>query len=967
MKTIIILAILLVTSLSLFSIAISGEINSNNNHWTLDKSPYHVTGDIIVPIIIYNPDETTIPGTLTIDPGVVVLFDIGTSLTLYGTLTAIGTPSSLITFKYNGVFPDPDNDITWSGISIENTTTTSKLYYCDISQTKGIGALHISGTTTNTEIKYSNIHDNIYNGWSLLWEYGACAGAAGITCYNGASALISNNKIYNNQLFRRFGSILLGTASAISIYNTGTVDLIGNEVYENTGEIGSSISVETLTGVVQILNNKILNNIGEKGAGIDCCNNSLQTILIKNNVIKHNFASNGSGGGMFLEPGRIQVVNNEIAFNEALMNGGGVCIFSDGYQGVSLLNNKIHHNKAYQGGGIVTQSKYQGTGAVDIEDNAIYENTALDFAGGVYAWGLNPAYTYFLRNTIFLNLANSGGGIVVAGSSFPITNCDIINNKAIQSYPGLGVSIDISNHTQEAASFNAINSIFWGNNVNGDTSNQVMQKAMTNQDDLQSDLLNCCVENGLNGVLVEMGTIGGVPTPTINISNIISTDPKFVDLFSYNFGLSSASNPCNTSGLASVSTYIGIAPYVFSNSYSTFSRKLHRDWNWVSFPKLDRDPLTDVSFTLSQVFQPLGNTITDLKDEYNAANYIIESGWENPNNIMIQSSQGYKINMNTTNTITHRGKTLSNDIPNVLQPGVFNYIGYYRPDSMTPQEAFGDVFNDLIEIQTEYWAMARINTSEGWLISTTNSKAITINFGDMVSVKTGLAEPVSFLWQYADPRDPYTREEAESFAFTILPDYIPIFVQIPNAELPKEVGVFADGVCKGAAVVEGDTTQINAYLTTEDYGKEITFQFSYDSKSANQLCSNYSVIDNNNQHPQPWLIHNQNARFYVVDIDPKTKPEMPLPVQLRQNYPNPFNPETSISYYLPDESEVTLNIYNIKGQKIRSLYQGKTPAGNHKLQWNGKNEQGKSVANGIYLYRLQAGNISLQKKMTLLK
>jgi hypothetical protein len=76
--------------------------------------------------------------------------------------------------------------------------------------------------------------------------------------------------------------------------------------------------------------------------------------------------------------------------------------------------------------------------------------------------------------------------------------------------------------------------------------------------------------------------------------------------------------------------------------------------------------------------------------------------------------------------------------------------------------------------------------------------------------------------------------------------------------------------------------------------------------------------------------------------------------QLFQNYPNPFNPTTTIEYGLPNEAEVFLRIYDLKGYEVKIYYQGILSAGTHSVQWNGRNKFGNQVASGVYFYRLEA-------------
>jgi len=93
-----------------------------------------------------------------------------------------------------------------------------------------------------------------------------------------------------------------------------------------------------------------------------------------------------------------------------------------------------------------------------------------------------------------------------------------------------------------------------------------------------------------------------------------------------------------------------------------------------------------------------------------------------------------------------------------------------------------------------------------------------------------------------------------------------------------------------------------------------------------------------------------------------------IPTQFSvSNYPNPFNLSTSISFSLPTPSEVNLIIYNILGEKVKTLAKGWFEAGSHTVTWNGTNESGSVVASGIYFYKLTAGENVVVKKMSLLK
>ena len=109
-------------------------------------------------------------------------------------------------------------------------------------------------------------------------------------------------------------------------------------------------------------------------------------------------------------------------------------------------------------------------------------------------------------------------------------------------------------------------------------------------------------------------------------------------------------------------------------------------------------------------------------------------------------------------------------------------------------------------------------------------------------------------------------------------------------------------------------------------------------------------------------------RELELELHDILSPEDPPLIKLRaNNYPNPFNPETTISFDLPQDSKVNISIYNIKGQKIKTLLAGNFEKGTQSVIWNGMDSNNKPIASGIYFYKLSAGKETAIKKMLLLK
>jgi hypothetical protein len=111
------------------------------------------------------------------------------------------------------------------------------------------------------------------------------------------------------------------------------------------------------------------------------------------------------------------------------------------------------------------------------------------------------------------------------------------------------------------------------------------------------------------------------------------------------------------------------------------------------------------------------------------------------------------------------------------------------------------------------------------------------------------------------------------------------------------------------------------------------------------------------------MIKGQNG-YVVANIDEVTPV---VETKLLSNYPNPFNPETSISFDIKADENVSLEIYNLKGQKVKTLVNEKVKAGNHKVTWKGDDDNGKPVSSGVYFYRMTSGKYSSSKKMILMK
>ncbi|HKI79755.1 MAG TPA: T9SS type A sorting domain-containing protein [Ignavibacteriaceae bacterium] len=191
--------------------------------------------------------------------------------------------------------------------------------------------------------------------------------------------------------------------------------------------------------------------------------------------------------------------------------------------------------------------------------------------------------------------------------------------------------------------------------------------------------------------------------------------------------------------------------------------------------------------------------------------------------------------------------------------------------------------------------------------------------------------------------------------------------------LPVELTSFSGSVVNNSVYLTWETaTEVNNYGfdIERSSGNEGWQKIGFVAGSGNSNSpKNYSFTDT------PSEGTSFSYRLKQIDVDGNSKYYDAVTVnltasseaQLLQNNPNPFNPSTTIKFYTPNTSDVTIRIYDMLGREVTTLINQKTTAGYHVVYWNGKDSRGEEVSSGVYLYRLTAGNFSETKKMNLLK
>ena len=152
-----------------------------------------------------------------------------------------------------------------------------------------------------------------------------------------------------------------------------------------------------------------------------------------------------------------------------------------------------------------------------------------------------------------------------------------------------------------------------------------------------------------------------------------------------------------------------------------------------------------------------------------------------------------------------------------------------------------------------------------------------------------------------------------------------------------------------------------------------TLNYRYGSEAYFQLVAQQPQLGRYLALGKNVLIASGNQQFRIGADEIETKvgegeqaprPESP---RLEQNFPNPFNGSTSMRYQVPEAGPVVLEVFDLGGQKIKTLVHGLQAAGLHQVSWNGRNQEGKLASSGVYLVRLQANQGIQVRKLMLMK
>lgn len=388
--------------------------------------------------------------------------------------------------------------------------------------------------------------------------------------------------------------------------------------------------------------------------------------------------------------------------------------------------------------------------------------------------------------------------------------------------------------------------------------------------------------------------------------------------------------------------------------------ELTRSINWISFPRLDRNPqndeeissveaLTDrilpgpwytytghMNYLAYDPVHPQTGLMTSI-DKYNLNTFWNTSGGLEK----VYSNRGYQLEVTPDqNSIYFYGQIQNPTVPVNLHgtstDRFCNWVGYYLTYPQSPFDAIPEnILDNLRFMAGQYWSCVYNdpipdNPGSGCWWCAINQGGLKINYGDMVKL-TSISSN-SFTWQQNNSNEPsIDKLKAESFTYTEQYDYDAIFIELDTNDIPSEIGAFAGDSCIGATkVLPGDTTVLICAYTEGFEGEDITFEFSYVTKTVRADKPDYFVFNLNTGKSERRLIKVEEEQSYHF-VSFKSIGDNPInAVSSKLNcYPNPATDAFNVTYYVPKNGYVKIEILNSLGIKVIEKQIGYQTQGNH--------------------------------------
>jgi len=309
----------------------------------------------------------------------------------------------------------------------------------------------------------------------------------------------------------------------------------------------------------------------------------------------------------------------------------------------------------------------------------------------------------------------------------------------------------------------------------------------------------------------------------------------------------------------------------------------------------------------------------------------------------------------------------------LLYPNQENWVGYFLQESSTPEKAFESIWDNFLMIKHQNWVYFRLKPGCK-IFKSLPTKAYNpgLNYGDMVSIYPD-AE-LDFAWS-SDGKNTGIPKKSETYSYEVKADYTPIYLELkPDTDI-TEVAVFCDSLCKGRSLVQDGSAMIRAYLTFSfrEGGKNLMFELLH-KNGEREVVSQYYVYEKSVKTMLKRTINTEEQRnLYCISLRERGNSKIAPGQKIELNI-NTTNKKTEsdiitvqVEFILPETEDAKVEIFNIKGQKIKTLFDGVAHSGKNLLVWNGIDDVNQAVGSGIYFSRITTAHEETSKKLMLLK
>ncbi|MEA1973285.1 MAG: T9SS type A sorting domain-containing protein, partial [Candidatus Cloacimonadota bacterium] len=426
-------------------------------------------------------------------------------------------------------------------------------------------------------------------------------------------------------------------------------------------------------------------------------------------------------------------------------------------------------------------------------------------------------------------------------------------------------------------------------------------------------------------------------------------------------------------------TFESTSNYTFNNETDCYenddielifdNKLLHSDYNWESFPKLNRTgnnpvlsvPLFESIYPAFTGFVWDGNDPTDLQSNI----------WSDET-ATLQSSDGGKLQaLPAMNRFYEASGTRLSAGTSVNLDAGWNWIGYWLPHSQMCDVAFGDDYDKVEKIKSEDWYVDKRNNIRDGSSPLPSYSPKPLHYGEGYYVF--LTESIdNFQWYNEDASrsENFERKDAENYDAEKKADYEVIDVINIDSEI-QEIGVFENGICVGEVEVDENSEQILIYSDRMNReSNEFTFEV-ITGRGDSQPILDYKIYDENAGDFTEGVILSGHQEYSIIKLGKRGENNFDnAPIKesiIHSSFPNPFNPKTTILFDLPNAGNVDISIFNVKGQKIRSLVSSFKEQGSHSIVWNGNDDNGNNVSSGLFFYKIKTVNETAVSKLLMLK